>query len=151
MTVFMFIFNTRSDRRCGHIPNATSIEGHVNDFLFDARFMCFVCVGQLKATFTGFTFVAGSAAGRLAVRLITVRAEPFTPNSILVATVAARNDESYHTVRTKSPRLRHNPTKKQTNTVSLLSPFIHTVKESLKSLRQAVEGIVWLILSISLT
>lgn len=79
------------------IPNTTSIQGHFNDFLFDTRFMCFVSVGQLEATFTGFTFVA----------LITVRTEPFTPDSLLVATVAARNDESYHAVKTKSPRLCH--------------------------------------------
>ncbi len=63
---------------------------------------------ELKTTGTGFTFVAGSAAGRLAVRLMTVGTESFTSNLILVATVAARNDDSDHTIKTNSLYLGHN-------------------------------------------
>ena len=63
---------------------------------------------ELKTTVTSFTFVAGSAAGRLAVRLMTVGTEFFMSNLILVATVAARNGDSYHTIKTKSPYLGHN-------------------------------------------
>lgn len=59
--------------------------------------MGFVGVGQLKSTPTVFTFVA----------LMTVSAEPFTPDSLLVAAVAARNDERYHAIKTESPQLRH--------------------------------------------
>ena len=63
--------------------------------------MRFVSVEKLKTALTGFTFVTGPP-----VRLITIGTKPFAPNSILVATVAARNDESYHAVETKCPQLR---------------------------------------------
>ena len=66
-----------------------------------------VGIVELKTTGTGFTFVAGSAAGRLAVRLMTVGTDSFTSNLILVATVAARNGDSYHTIKTNSPYLGH--------------------------------------------
>ena len=52
---------------------------------------------ELKTTATGFTFVALMAVGR----------ESFTPNLILIATVAARNSDSYHTIKTNSPYLGH--------------------------------------------
>jgi len=69
--------------------------------------MCFVGVEQLKTALTVLPFIPGSAAGRLAVRLIAVGTKSFAPNGILVATVAARDDECYHAVETKSPWLRH--------------------------------------------
>ena len=102
MTVFMFIFSTRSDRRCGCIPNATAIKGHVNDFLFYTEFVCRMGVDQLKTTRTVFAFVAGPP-----VRLMTVGAEAFMSDSIFIAAVAARNDESCHAVKTISLQLRH--------------------------------------------
>ena len=59
-------------------------------------------VEQLKTALTGFTAVAGPP-----VRLIAISTKPFAPNGILVATIAARNDESYHAVETRCPQLRH--------------------------------------------
>ena len=74
----------------------------------DARLVRLVGIVELKTTVTSFTFVAGSAAGRLAVRLMTVGTDSFTSNLILVATVAARNDDRDHTIKTNSPYLGHN-------------------------------------------
>ena len=102
MTVFMLIFSTRSDRRCGCNPNATAVEGHINNFLFDTGVVCVMGVDQLKTTPTVFAFVAGPP-----VRLVTVSTESFASNGLLVATIAARNDECYHAIETKSPQLRH--------------------------------------------
>ena len=104
MTVFIFIFSTRSDRRCGRIPNTTAVESHFDHLFFDARFVGAKSIGKLKTSVTGFTFVTGPP-----VRLIAISTNPFAPNSILIATVAARNDECYHTIQTKCPQLRHDP------------------------------------------
>ena len=54
-------------------------------------------VEQLKTALAVLTFVP----------LIAVGTESFAPNGILVATVAARDDECYHAIETKSPPLRH--------------------------------------------
>ena len=89
------------------VPNAAAIECHLDDLLLNARFMRPMGIVELKTTATGFTFVAGSAAGRLAVRLMAVGRESFTPNLILIATVAARNSDSYHAIKTNSPYLGH--------------------------------------------
>ena len=75
------------------IPNATSVKGHVNDFLFDTRFVCFMGVGQLKTPSTGFAFVS----------LVAISAESFPADFILIAAVAARNSDRYHVIKTKSP------------------------------------------------
>ena len=75
------------------IPNATSIECHLDDLFLNARFVRPVGIVELKTTVTGFTFVP----------LMTVGTESFTSNLILVATIAARNGDSYHTIKTKSP------------------------------------------------
>ena len=104
MTVFMLILSTLSDRRCGRVPNAAPVECHVSDLFFDAGFVCPVDVVELKATLTGFTAIAGPP-----VRLMTVGAKTFTPDGILVATIAARDDNSDHVVKTKSLSLRHYP------------------------------------------
>ena len=52
---------------------------------------------ELKTTGTGFTFVP----------LMAIGTESFTSNLVLVATVAARNSDGYHTIKTKSPYLGH--------------------------------------------
>lgn len=81
----------------GCVSNATPVEGHVNDLLLDTRFMGFVGVYQLETTLAVFTLVA----------LIAVGTESFSPNGVLIATIPTRDDESYHTMETKSPWLRH--------------------------------------------
>ena len=63
----------------------------------DARFMRPMGIVELKTTGTGITFVA----------LMTVGTESFTSNLILVATIAARNGDSYHTIKTNSSYLGH--------------------------------------------
>ena len=72
-----------------------------------------VGIVELKTTATGFTLVAGPPVRRSAgppVRLVPVGTEFFMSNLILVATVAARNGDSYHTIKTESPYLGHDQT-----------------------------------------
>ena len=79
------------------VPDAAAIECHLDDSFLDARFMRPMGIVELKTTGTGFTFVP----------LMAIGTESFTSNLVLVATVAARNSDGYHTIKTKSPYLGH--------------------------------------------
>jgi hypothetical protein len=74
------------------ISNTTTIQGHINDLLFDTGLMDSMRIIELKAALTGFTLIA----------LMAVGAKAFASDGILIATVAARNSDSYHAGRTKS-------------------------------------------------
>ena len=102
ITVFMLMRNTLSDRRCGGIPNATPIKGHINDLFFDAWLVGPLVTIELESALTVFTAVAGPPA-----RLMTMSAKTFAPDSFRLTTVATRNDDSYHTLLTRSPPSSH--------------------------------------------
>lgn len=81
----------------GCIADTTTVQGHVNNLLFDTDLVGSFGVVKLKATLAGFTFIA----------LVASRTNSFSSNLVLIAAVAARNGDSYHAIQTKSPSLRH--------------------------------------------
>ena len=107
----MLMPSTRSDRRCGSIPDATPIECHINDLFFDAWLVGPLVIIELEGALTVFTAVAGPP-----VRLMTLSAATFAPDSFGFTTVAARDDDSYHTLMTTSPPSSHDH-KKQKYTI----------------------------------
>ncbi len=81
------------------IPDATAIEGHVDNFFFDAGLVGPLAVIELKTAFTGLTLVP----------LIASCTDPFPADSFGLVAIATENGDSDHTVKTKSLSLRHDP------------------------------------------
>ena len=89
----------------GGIPNATSIKGHINDLFFDAWLVGPLVVLELESALAVFTAIAGPP-----VRLMTLSAKTFAPDSFGFATVATRDSDSYHAIKTRSPPSSHDQT-----------------------------------------
>ena len=104
ITVFMLIFNTRSDRRCGRITDATAIKGHIDDLFFDAGLVGPLAIIELESALAVFTAIAGPP-----VRLMTTSAKAFAPDRFGVTAIATGDDNSYHTLITISPLSSHDP------------------------------------------
>ena len=84
-------------QHASRIADATTIKSHVDHLLFDARLISPLAVAELKTAFTGLTLVP----------LMAGCADSFSPDSVGLVTVAAKNGDSNHVVETKSLSLRH--------------------------------------------
>ena len=74
---------------------------------FDAWLVGPLVTIELESALTVFTAIAGPP-----VRLMTLSAATFAPDSFRFTTVAARDDDSYHTLMTTSPPSSHDLVKK---------------------------------------